>query len=209
MKLFYSPGTCSLSPHIVLYEGGFPFTAERVDLTSKRTAGGLDFLQINSKGYVPALQLDDGALITEGPAIVQYLADQRPESRLLPRPGTLERVRALEWLNFITAELHKGFKPLFQTNAHESCKTSALEHLAKRLTWLDGQLDGREFLMDRSFSAADAYCFTVLSWVPYARMSLDPWPNLQSYVDRVSSRAAVRQALKAGGMAYRAPGRAS
>ncbi|HXF45426.1 MAG TPA: glutathione transferase GstA [Burkholderiaceae bacterium] len=201
MKLYYSPGACSLSPHIVLRELGLPFTPVKVDLKSKRTADGADYLTINGKGYVPALELDDGQVLTEGPAIVQYLADRKPEARLAPPNGTLERYRLQEWLNFISTELHKQFSPLFAPNTPDATKEAQRERLANRFDWLSKQLAGKQYLLGNDFSVADAYLFTVLNWCGYVGLDLAKWPVLAQYHARVAARPAVREALKAEGLA--------
>lgn len=200
MKLYYSPGACSLSPHIVLRELGLPFTPVKVDLKGKRTADGADYLTINGKGYVPALGLDDGQVLTEGPAIVQYLADRKPEARLAPPNGTLERYRLQEWLNFISTELHKQFSPLFAPNTPDATKDAQRERLAARFDWLSKQLEGKDYLLGKDFSVADAYLFTVLSWGRHVGIDLAKWPTLKQYVERVAARPAVQEALKAEGL---------
>jgi glutathione S-transferase len=164
MKLYYSPAACSLSPHIVLLETGLPFTAEKTDLKSKKTASGVDYLTINSKGAVPALQLDDGRVLTEGAAIVQYLADQRPDSNLAPRAGTFERYQLMEILNYISSEVHKTFTPLFNPSTSSDSKPAILDNLGKKFDWLSARLGDKKFLMGDNFTVADAYLFTVLSW---------------------------------------------
>src|SRR6202171_76084 len=152
MKLYYSAGACSLSPHIVLLEAALPYTLEKVDFTTKKTAAGADYLTINSKGAVPALQLDDGQVLTEGPAIVQYLADRKPDSGLAPRAGTFERYRLMEMLNYITSEVHKGFSPLFNPKISADWKGSALANLGKKFDWLSGFLGSKTFLMGTTFT---------------------------------------------------------
>ncbi|MFA7525759.1 MAG: glutathione transferase GstA, partial [Acidithiobacillus sp.] len=159
MKLYYSPGACSLSPHIILNEGGFSFDKERVDLASKKTETGADYVAINPDGYVPALLLDDGQVLTEGPAIIQYLADRVPEKKLAPPLGTLERYRLMQWLNFISTELHKGFSPLFNPQAPEEWKAVAAAQLGRRLSTVSRQLEGKDWLLGEGFSVADAYLF--------------------------------------------------
>ena len=200
MKLYYSPGACSLSPHIVLLEAGLPFTVEKTNLKSKKTEQGTDYLTINPKGSVPALQLDDGQVLTEGPAIVQYLADQKPESGLAPRAGTMERYRLMEMLNFISSELHKNFSPVFNPQASEDWKKAALETLAKRFDWLSARLAEKKFLLGDAFTVADAYLFTVLSWTRHAGIDLAKWPVLEAYQARVGHRPKVQEALKAEGL---------
>jgi glutathione S-transferase len=200
MKLYYAPGACSLSPHIVLREAGLPFAAVKVDLKTKAMEGGGDFRAINAKGYVPVLELDNGARLTEGPAIVQYLADQAPQAKLAPANGTLERYQLQEWLNFITSELHKQFSPLFDPLYPEELKAKQRERLATRFDWIVQQLGGRDYLLG-SFSVADAYLFTVLNWCGWTGIDLAKWPALQKYVARVAARPAVVAALKAEGLA--------
>jgi glutathione S-transferase len=199
MKLYYSPGACSLSPHIVARELGLPVQMQKIDNKTKTVDGGGDYWQVNAKGYVPALQLDNGEVLTEGPAIVQYLADQKPEAGLAPKAGTLERYRLQEWLNFITSEIHKQFSPLFRPNTPEEYKPIAKENLAKRFAWLDQQLAGKEYLMGR-FTVADAYLFTVLNWTTPTKIDLKQWPNVAAYVDRVRKRPKVKEAMQEEGL---------
>jgi glutathione S-transferase len=202
MKLYYSPGACSLSPHIVLRESGARFELERVDFSTRKTAGGADFNQINPKGYVPVLQLDNGEVLTEGAAIVQYIADQHPDANLAPQPATLERVRLQEHLNYIAAEVHKGFSPLFSKDLDDAGREAAKKKLAVRLDYVEKVLaDGRSFLLGNSFSVADAYLFVVLSWTKPTGIALDKWPHLQSFATRVAGRETVQAALKAEGLA--------
>ncbi len=201
MKLYYSPAACSLSPHIVLAESGLAYTLEKVNLREMphRTESGVDFATINPKGYVPALQLDNGELLTEGVAIVQYIADQVPGKYLAPANGTLARYRLQETLNYIATEIHKGFGPLWSPANSQEVKDAAWEKLAKRIDWLAGQLGSKEFLLGE-YSVADAYLFTCLSWAKYLQRSLDAWPTLTAYLARVAARPAVQQALKAEGL---------
>lgn len=200
MKLYYSPGACSLSPHIVAREAGFDIALERVDLGKKTTKSGADFNTINPKGYVPALQIENGEILTEGPAIVQYLADQRPESNLVPPAGTLPRYRLQEWLNFISTELHKQFSPLFNPKIAAEYKEMVKERLASRFDYLVQQLAGKQFITGDQFTVADAYLFTVLSWTDYVKVDLERWPQLKEYQARVAARPAVQAALKAEGL---------
>lgn len=199
MKLYYSPGACSLSPHIALREAGLPVELVKVDLKTKATAEG-DFAAINSKGYVPALRLNDGSILTEGPAIVQYIADQKPESGLAPKNGTIERYRLQEWLNFITSELHKSFSPLFDATATVDQKETVKTRLGKRFDWLSQQLGNKEYLMGAAFTVADGYLFTVLNWCQWVNIDLGKWPVLKAYHARVAARAKVQEALKAEGL---------
>ena len=200
MKLFYSPGACSLSPHIVCREAGLPLELVKVDLKAKKYDAGGDFLKINSKGYVPALQLESGQVLTEGPAIVQYLADQKPDARLAPKSGSFERHQLQEWLNFIGTELHKGFSPLFKPNTPDEYKRISRENLSSRIEWLDKQLDGKDYLMGKTFSVADAYAFTVLSWTKPLQFDLSRWPNVTAYLARVGARPKVQEALRTEGL---------
>jgi glutathione S-transferase len=200
MKLYFSPGACSLSPHIVLRESGLPFDLEQVDLRAKKTKSGGDFFQVNPKGMVPVLTLDDGDVLTEGPAIVQYLADKAPASGLAPAAGTKERYHVQEWLNFVTAEIHKNFSPLFRPNTPDDYKPIAKENLAVRFGFLDKHLAGRQYLMGDKFTVADAYLFTVLNWTKYQSIDLGQWPSLKAYWDRVGARPKVQEALKAEGL---------
>jgi glutathione S-transferase len=200
MKLYFSPGACSLSPHIALREAGLDFVAERVDLRQKVTESGADFRAMNPKGYVPALQLKDGTLLTEGPAIVQYIADQAPAAKLAPAAGTMERYKLAEWLNYISTELHKSFSPLFNPAATDDMKQAARSAIANRLNYVAQVLDGRDFLMGSQFTVADGYLFTVLGWAGHVKLSLADWPVLQAYIERVGARPAVQQALRDEGL---------
>jgi glutathione S-transferase len=200
MKLYYSPGACSLSPHIVSREAGIKLDIVKTDLKAKTTDKGGSFLEINGKGYVPTLELDDGQRLTEGPAIVQYLADQKPEMNLAPKAGSMERYRLQEWLNFISTELHKGFSPLFNPAMPDEAKKIARDRLTQRLSWLDKQLAGKEYLMGNQFTVADAYAFTVLNWTGPTKIDLAEWPNLKSYHGRIAKRPAVQEAMKAEGL---------
>ena len=200
MKLYYSPGACSLAVHITLCETGLPFEKESVDLASKKTAGGADFSAINAKGYVPALQLDNGEVLTEGPAINQYLADLVPEKKLAPANGTLDRVRLQSWLTFIGTELHKSFSPLFRPGSSDEAKKQATDAIANRLTYVNNQLAGKQYLVAEQFSIADAYLFTVVGWMGFLSMPTDAYPHVQALVGRVGARPAVQAALKAEGL---------
>ena len=199
MKLYYSPGACSLSPHIVLAETGLPYDLERVDLKTKRTESGRDFTTISDKGYVPVLQLDDGAFLSEGPAIVQYIADQAPASGLAPAAGTLPRYRLQEWLGFIGTELHKTFSPLWHSQ-NEEIRQAAMATLERRFDWLAPQLADEPFLLGKQFTVADAYLFTVLNWTNFLKMPLDRWPSLSAYLTRIAARPAVVRALDEEGL---------
>lgn len=200
MKLFFSPGACSLSPHIVLRESGLPFDTERVDLKARKTAGGSDFASITDKGAVPTLQLEDGQVLTEGAVIVQYIADKKPEARLAPPAGSLERYRLQEWLNYIASELHKSFSPLFKKDTPEEFKATLKAALAAKFAWVDGKLAGKQFLLGDQFTVADAYLFTVARWSKAVGLDLSKYPTLAAYLERIASRPAVRAALQAEGL---------
>jgi glutathione S-transferase len=201
MKLYYSPGTCSLSPHIALHEAGLKFDIEEVDLGTKKTKTGADYSKINAKGSVPALQLDNGQVLTEAAVVAQYIADQKPEANLMPRAGSTERYRALEWLNYIATEVHKGFAPLWSDATPDSYKQTVKENLARKFAYLDKALAGKKFLLGDQFSVADGYLFTILGWTKFMNMTLDAYPNLTAYLVRVAGRPAVQTALKAEGLA--------
>jgi len=200
MKLYYSPGACSLSPHIVAREAGIPIQLQKVNTKDKSMEGGGDFWQVNPRGYVPVLELDNGERLAEGPAIVQYLADQKPEAGLAPKAGTLERYRLQEWLNFITAELHKQFSPLFKPNTPEDYKPIAKQNIATRFDWLDKQLAGKDYLTGKQFTVADAYLFVMLNWTKPTQIDLAKWPNLTAFQKRVAARPKVKQAMQAEGL---------
>ncbi len=200
MKLYYTPGACSLSPHIVLREAGLPFTLVLADMKTHQLAGGADYYAINPKGYVPLLELDNGERLSEGPAIVQYIADQAPGKQLVPAAGTMARYRVMEWLNFITSELHKSFGPLFNKDFPEAGKAFFKNKLGERLAWVDKQLGGKPYLMGDQFTVADAYLFTVAGWGAYAGVETKPLAALSAYMARVAARPAVQEAMKAEGL---------
>ena len=200
MKLYYSPGACSLSPHIVAREAGQPVTLQRVDLKAKTVEGGGDYTKVNPKGYVPALEVEPGVVLTEGPAIVQYLADAAPASGLAPKAGTIERARLQEWLNFISTELHKTIGSMFNPAQTAEWKAAMVALAERRLAHVEAALVGRPYLMGETFSVADAYLFTVLNWLKFVGMDLARWPNLAAYVGRVAARPKVQEALKAEGL---------
>jgi glutathione S-transferase len=197
MKLYYAPGTCSLSPHIVLREAGLPFDLVRVDNSTKRTADGRDFLAINPKGYVAALELDNGEVLSEGPAIIQYLADLAPRAALAPPPGSFERVRLQEWLNFIAAEIHAGCSSLFSSAIPEEIKAIFKEKLYRRFDFVAATLESRDYLMGERYSVADAYLFTVMRWSKRFDIDLSRWPSIARFMERIGSRPAVVAALEA------------
>lgn len=200
MKLYYSAGACSLSPHIVLHESGLAFEAISAPTKTHKLPDGTDYYTINPLGYVPLLELDDGRRLHEGPAIVQYLADQVPEKQLAPANGSYERYKLQEWLTFIGTELHKGFSPLFAPNTPAEYKPICLERLSQRLKWVDGELAGKDYLMGSQFSVADAYLFVVTNWAQYVGLDLAPFANLQAYRARVAARPAVQAAMRAEGL---------
>ncbi|WP_332877316.1 glutathione transferase GstA [Massilia sp. S19_KUP03_FR1] len=199
MKLYISPGACSLAPHIVLFETGLPFTTERVNLRTKITAGGADFTKINPNGYVPALELKDGTVLTEGPAITQFLADLKPASNLAPANGTLERYQLVSLLNFISTEIHKNFSPLFSPDAGADVQRDRRATLARRFAYLEQELGGKDFLTGDTFSIADAYLYTVLTWASIVKVDLSDFNQLQAYLARVAQRPSVQQAQRAEG----------
>lgn len=200
MKLYFSPGACSLSPHIVLLEAGLPYTLEKVDLRSKVTASGQDFRTINSKGYVPALETDSGAILTEGPAIVQYLADRAPDKLLAPAPGTMERYQLMAWLNFIGTEIHKNYSPFFKPDAGDELKAYAKGNLLQRYGYVEKMLEGRDYLGGERFSVADVYLFVVTNWAGHIQLDLSAFPNVLAFQKRIAARPAVQQALRAEGL---------
>lgn len=200
MKLYFSPGACSLAPHIALREAQLDFEPVKFDMRSRKTANGADFSKINPKGYVPVLELDNGEFLTEVAAILQYIADQKPESGLAPPAGTMQRYRLQEWLNFIATEVHKGFSPMFRLDTPEEFKKSARERISSRLSFTADQLIGRDFLVTSQFTVADAYFYTVLSWTRAAGIERERWPVLQTYHARVSERPAVKAARQAEGL---------
>ena len=201
MKLYYITGACSLSPHIALRETGLSFDLEQVDSKTKKTKSGADFLKVNPKGYVPALQLDDGQTLTEAAVIVQYIADKKPEAKLLPPAGTTERYRAQEWLNYVATEIHKGVGALFNPKLTDPWKDVLRESVAPKFDYLSKRLEGRSYAFGDGFSAVDGYLFTVLGWPQYVGIDLAKWPVLKSYTDGIAKRPSVQAALKAEGIA--------
>lgn len=196
MKLYYSPGACSLSPHIVANEAGIPIELVKVNLKDHKLENGEDYYKVNPKGYVPALKLDDGQMLTEGPAIVQYLGDLKPEKRLIPQSG-FGRYKVAEWLTFINGEIHKNFGPLFG-NASDDVKADAKAKIVKRFDYVEGELAGKQFLTGDVFTVADAYLFVMLTWAQHMKIALPE--NLRKFFHRVSQRAAVHQAMKEEGL---------
>lgn len=200
MKLYYSPGACSMSPHIALLEAGLPYDLVKVDLKAKKLENGDDFLAINPKGQVPALGLDDGTLLTEGPVIVQMIADQVPAKHLAPARDSKERYALQEWLNYITGELHKNFGPLFQPALSDDTKTFFKDRINGKFRYVDGALAGKDYLMGKQFSVADAYLFTMLSWAERLKFDLSAMPVLMAYKARVAARPKVQEALTKEGL---------
>lgn len=200
MKLYYAPGACSLASHIALRETGQTFDLVKVDTKTKKTDSGEDYLTVTSKGYVPALRLDDGSVLTEGTAIMPYIADRNAASKLAPAAGTIERYRLQEWLGYINSEVHKSFAPMFNPAATDEQKAGVKTVLGKKFDWLTKALEGKTFLMGDQFTVADGYLFTVLSWTNFVKIDMSPWPALQAYMGRVAARPAVQAALKAEGL---------
>lgn len=200
MKLYHAPGACSLAPHVALREAGLPVDLVRVDLRARKTASGEDYSAINPKGYVPALQLDDGTLLTEIAALLQYIADRVPEKKLAPAAGTMERYRLQEWLHFIGTEIHKAFSPLFNPATTDEQRKAALERISGRLDFVAKHLENRPYLLGEAFTVADAYLYTVLRWTRRTGPELQKWPALEAYVQRVSERDGVKAALQAEGL---------
>ena len=200
MKLYYSPGACSLSPHIVLREAALAFEPVMAPTKTHKLTDGTDYYTINPKGYVPLLELNDGQRLSEGPAIVQYIADQVPDKKLAPPNGTMERYRLQEWLNFITTEIHKTFSPLFNAAMPEEAKAQFRAKLGERFKWVDEQLEGKQFLMGEQFTVADAYLFTVSNWGQYVGVEVSGFPNLVAYRARIAARPTVQAAMKAEGL---------
>ena len=200
MKLYYSPGACSLSPHIVAHELGLPLQTEKVDTKTKRTETGRDFWQINRKGYVPVLELDNGEVLTEGPAIVQYLADLKPDGKLAPANGTLARARLQEMLNYVTSEIHKSYSPLFSDATPEATREERKAYLAKRYDFIEKILSKQPWLLGEHFTVADAYLFTVTRWADFVKFDLSAFPSLQAFQKRVAARPAVQAAMVSEGL---------
>jgi len=200
MKLYYSPGACSMAPHIVLREAGYAFDAEKVDIPNKKTASGADFWKVNPKGYVPALQLDDGEVLTEVGVICQYLADQKPEAKLAPKFGTMERYHLMEMLNFCASEIHKQIGAMFNPKMTPEMKEVQLGVVERRFNALEKLLEGKQYAMGDSFSVADAYLYTVLNWTRMHKIDLAKWPSIKAFMDKVGSRPAVQDTLKAEGL---------
>ncbi|WP_260017643.1 glutathione transferase GstA [Leisingera sp. S132] len=201
MKLYYKPGACPLASHIALYETGRPFDIEAVDTVAGRTESGADYRAINPKGYVPALGLDDGSILTEGAAVLQYIADSHPEAGLAPAAGTLARARMQEQLNWIGTELHKAFGPLFREGTSEVGKDEARTAVAGKFDLIEAQLaDGREWLVEDQFSVADAYLFVVSNWANFTGIDLSRWPNLAAFVGRSANRPSAQAAMRAEGL---------
>ena len=201
MKLYYSPGACSLAPHIILNELGQNYDLEKVDLGAKKTENGADFMDVNGKGYVPTLDLGTGEVLTEVSTILQYLADKAKNTDLLPAFGSMDRYRAMEQLNFVASELHKGIGGLFNPAMPEDGKKAMKDRLTRRFAWLDGQLAKKHYLLGDTYSVADAYAFTVLGWTKHVGIDMSPYAHIVAYMDRVGQRPAVKAAMKKEGLA--------
>jgi glutathione S-transferase len=200
MKLYFSPGACSLAPHIVLRESGLPFTLQKVDTARHTTADGGDYYAINAKGQVPLLELDDGARLSEGPVIAQFIADRAAAEMLVPAAGTLARYRVMEWQNYVSTELHKSFTPLFADGLDAAAKGTLAARLRKKYEWVDAQLAGDPFLTGDTFTAADAYLFVVTNWTRLVHLEIGDLAHLAAFMARVASRPAVREAMRAEGL---------
>lgn len=200
MKLFFSPGACSLAPHIVLRESGADFSLDNVDIPKHLTGQGVDYYTVNPKGQVPLLELDDGSTLSEGPIIAQYIADKAAKTSLMPAAGSMARYRVMEWQNFITSELHKSFSPLFNPAFDAAAKGIYAALLRKKFEWVDSKLAGKNYLTGDDFTVADAYLFTVAGWAPHVALDLSDLAHLQAFLGRVAARPAVQAALKAEGL---------
>jgi glutathione S-transferase len=200
MKLYYSPGACSLSPHIALLEAGLPYDLVKVDLRAKKLESGDDYLKVNPKGQVPALALDSGEVVTEGPVIVQMIADQAAAKNLAPARDSAERYKFLEWLNFVTTELHKNFSPLFSPTLSDDTKAFFKDRLMGKFRYLDSQLAGRDHLMGKQFTVADGYLFVMLAWADRLKLDLSGLSNLMAYKARIAAREKVQEALSKEGL---------
>ena len=200
MKLYFSPGACSLASHIALLEAGLPFTADRVDMRTRQTSDGRDFTTVNPNGYVPSLELDNGEILNEGQAILQYIADQKPAAQLAPPAGTIPRSRVLEWLSSTSSELDKGFRPLLRPGGPEDTKAAIREKLGGRLGYVAKHLASRQYLVGDHFTVADAYLYTILTWTRIAGIDLSAWPVLAAYLERIQQRPAVQAARAAEGL---------
>jgi glutathione S-transferase len=204
MKLYYAPGACSLAPHIVAREAGIPLTLEKVDLRARTTASGRVFAEINPKGYVPAIEIQNGEVMTEVSALIQYLADQAPQAGLMPAAGTAERYQVLEWIGFVSTEIHKGFGALWNPASPEEVKQAAKDKLFQRFAYIDQRLAGQSYLTGERFTVADAYLFTVTNWTNFHGLSLTEYPNLAAFMSRVAARPKVQEALEAEGLLKKA-----
>lgn len=200
MKLYYAPAACSLAPHIVLREAGLTFALEKVDIARHATTAGQDYYEVNGKGQVPVLELDDGTRLTEGPVIAQFIADRAAATSLMPAAGTLARYRVMEWQNYVTSELHPSFTPLFRNDVDAAAKKALAAVLRRKFEWLDGQLAGKHHLTGDAFTAADAYLFVVSSWAKFVQLDIADLSHVQAFMARVAERPAVRDAMRAEGL---------
>jgi glutathione S-transferase len=201
MKLYYSPGACSLAAHIVASEAGVPVDLVKVDLGSHKLADGTDYYSVNPRGYVPAIKLDDGSVMTEASVLTQFIADQKPDSNVIPKMGTKERYKAMQWLAFIATELHKQFSPLFDKSTPEATQNALKAKIVKRLGELNEHLKSNDFILGKTFSAADAYGFAIINWTNFVNIDLKPFPAIQAWFARVAQRPKVHAALVAEGLA--------
>ena len=204
MQLYYSPGACSLASHITLREAGLPVELKKTDTKTKKLEDGSDYFAINSKGSVPALKLDNGQVLTEGVALMQYIADQKPDSGLAPKNGTLERYRLQEWLNYVASEVHKSFSPLWNPTADPAVKKFTLDNLTRKFEWLNQQLTGKKYLTGDTFTIADSYLFTVINWTNFLNVDLSKYPAIKDFQARVAARPKVKEAMEAEGLTKKA-----
>jgi len=200
MKLYYAPGACSLASHIALQETGLPFEIDKLNTATMTTVSGADFVKINPKGYVPTLAMNDGSILTEGSAILQYIADQNPDAGLSPKAGTMERYRLQEWLNYIATEIHKSYSPLFSKTTPEETRINMQNLLSRRVGFVEAHLVNKPYLMGEGFTVADAYLFVVLNWSGRVGFELSPFPRVSEYLARIASRPCVIKAMKAEGL---------
>jgi glutathione S-transferase len=204
MKLYYATGACSQAPHIILHEAGLPHDSTKVDIRAKKLEDGSDYLRVNPKGAVPALELDDGQVLTENAVILQYIADRAGAFELLPQPGDLRRYRVLEWVNYVATELHKSFGPLFNPAAGDEAKQSARDLIGKKLDFVEQQIDDKPYLLGEQFTLPDAYLFVILGWTEKMQIDLDRWPKLAAFRKRVADRESVREVLEFEGLLEKA-----
>lgn len=196
MKLYYMPGACSFAPHMILHEAGFKHEVDKLDRATRKTAGGEDYDKINPKGYVPALRLDNGEVLTEAAVVLQYLADQKPDMQLAPRFGTMERYHLMETMHFISTEIHKAFSPLFKPDVPPAVREAQIAQLARRFDYVEQRLRDHPYIMGEQFTIADAYLYTVMNWTAHFNIDLEPWPKIAAYMQRIETRPSVQAARK-------------